>query len=229
MLEIRAGTGGEEASLFAAELFRMYSRYAETPGLEGRGAERQRHRPRRLQGSDRADRRAGRLQQAQVRGRRAPRAARAGDRRRRGASTPRRSPSPCCPRPRRSRSTSTRRGAAHRRLPLLRPRRAERQHHRLRGARHPPADRPGGRLPGREVAAQEQGEGAEDPARPPARARPGRAGRRRWPRAAAAWSAAATAPSASAPTTSRRAGSPTTASTSPSTASTASSRARSSR
>ena len=29
MLEIRAGTGGEEASLFAGELFRMYSRYAE--------------------------------------------------------------------------------------------------------------------------------------------------------------------------------------------------------
>ncbi|OGQ17327.1 MAG: peptide chain release factor 1 [Deltaproteobacteria bacterium RIFCSPHIGHO2_02_FULL_40_11] len=29
MLEIRAGTGGDEASLFAAELFRMYSRYAE--------------------------------------------------------------------------------------------------------------------------------------------------------------------------------------------------------
>lgn len=29
MLEIRAGTGGEEASLFAADLFRMYTRYAE--------------------------------------------------------------------------------------------------------------------------------------------------------------------------------------------------------
>ncbi len=29
MLEIRAGTGGDEASLFAAELFRMYARYAE--------------------------------------------------------------------------------------------------------------------------------------------------------------------------------------------------------
>lgn len=29
LLEIRAGTGGEEAALFAAELFRMYSRYAE--------------------------------------------------------------------------------------------------------------------------------------------------------------------------------------------------------
>jgi peptide chain release factor 1 len=32
LLEIRAGTGGEEASLFAAELFRMYSRYAESRG-----------------------------------------------------------------------------------------------------------------------------------------------------------------------------------------------------
>ncbi|MBK8481431.1 MAG: peptide chain release factor 1 [Proteobacteria bacterium] len=32
MLEIRGGTGGEEASLFAAELFRMYSRYAERRG-----------------------------------------------------------------------------------------------------------------------------------------------------------------------------------------------------
>ncbi len=32
VLEIRAGTGGDEASLFAAELFRMYSRYAEHQG-----------------------------------------------------------------------------------------------------------------------------------------------------------------------------------------------------
>jgi len=32
LLEIRAGTGGEEASLFASELFRMYSRYAEERG-----------------------------------------------------------------------------------------------------------------------------------------------------------------------------------------------------
>jgi len=29
LLEIRAGTGGEEAALFAADLFRMYARYAE--------------------------------------------------------------------------------------------------------------------------------------------------------------------------------------------------------
>ena len=32
LLEIRAGTGGEEAALFAADLYRMYSRYAETKG-----------------------------------------------------------------------------------------------------------------------------------------------------------------------------------------------------
>lgn len=33
-LEIRAGTGGNEASLFAGDLFRMYSRYAENKGWE---------------------------------------------------------------------------------------------------------------------------------------------------------------------------------------------------
>jgi peptide chain release factor 1 len=32
VLEIRAGTGGDEATLFAAEMFRMYTRFAETQG-----------------------------------------------------------------------------------------------------------------------------------------------------------------------------------------------------
>ncbi len=32
MLEVRAGTGGDEAALFAGDLFRMYSRYAEERG-----------------------------------------------------------------------------------------------------------------------------------------------------------------------------------------------------
>jgi len=32
MLEIRAGTGGDEAALFAGELFRMYTRFAENQG-----------------------------------------------------------------------------------------------------------------------------------------------------------------------------------------------------
>ena len=34
LLEIRAGTGGDEAGLFAADLFRMYSRFAEAEGLK---------------------------------------------------------------------------------------------------------------------------------------------------------------------------------------------------
>ena len=34
VLEIRAGTGGDEAGLFAADLFRMYSRFAETQGWQ---------------------------------------------------------------------------------------------------------------------------------------------------------------------------------------------------
>ena len=34
IMEIRAGAGGDEASLFAAELYRMYLRYAEKHGLK---------------------------------------------------------------------------------------------------------------------------------------------------------------------------------------------------
>ena len=34
IVEIRAGTGGEEASLFSADLFRMYSRYAQSKGWQ---------------------------------------------------------------------------------------------------------------------------------------------------------------------------------------------------
>ncbi|MBL7209457.1 MAG: peptide chain release factor 1 [Dehalococcoidia bacterium] len=34
IVEIRAGTGGEEAALFAADLFRMYSRYAQDKGWQ---------------------------------------------------------------------------------------------------------------------------------------------------------------------------------------------------
>jgi len=34
MVEIRAGTGGSEAAIFAADLYRMYNRYAESAGLK---------------------------------------------------------------------------------------------------------------------------------------------------------------------------------------------------
>ena len=34
LIEIRAGTGGDEAGLFAADLYRMYTRYAESKGMK---------------------------------------------------------------------------------------------------------------------------------------------------------------------------------------------------
>src|SRR3954468_23408540 len=34
IIEIRAGTGGSEAAIFAADLYRMYTRYAEATGLK---------------------------------------------------------------------------------------------------------------------------------------------------------------------------------------------------
>ena len=43
-LEIRAGTGGDEAAIFAGDLLRMYSRYAETPRLAGRIDQREQRR-----------------------------------------------------------------------------------------------------------------------------------------------------------------------------------------
>jgi len=78
IVEIRGGTGGEEAALFAGDLYRMYSRYAERQGwkLEMMSL---RSRAGRRQGSHCQHRRQGRLQQAQIRERRAPRPARTRD------------------------------------------------------------------------------------------------------------------------------------------------------
>ena len=58
VLEIRAGTGGDEASLFAGDLFRMYERFAGAAGLEGRGDLGQRRHHGRLQGNHRRGARA---------------------------------------------------------------------------------------------------------------------------------------------------------------------------
>ena len=107
ILEVRAGTGGDEAALFAAELFRMYQRYAGAARLAVRDARPVRDRDRRVQGGERRDQRARRVRPAQIRIRRSPRPARARDRGGRAASTPRPRPSRCCPRPRRSTSGST--------------------------------------------------------------------------------------------------------------------------
>ena len=58
ILEIRAGTGGDEAALFAADLFRMYTRYAERAGWKIEVLPISESERRRLQGSHRRASRA---------------------------------------------------------------------------------------------------------------------------------------------------------------------------
>ena len=169
ILEIRAGTGGEEAALFAGDLFRMYQRHAElrdwrfeplsvsdtgrggikevVVAIKGSGVFRKLkfesgvHRVQRVPG----DRDLGPHPHLGGHGRGAARG-------------------------RRGRRQDRRQGPACRRLPLERPRRPVGQHYRQRGAHDPSADRHRGRPAGREVAAQEQGQGAQDPALAPVRA-----------------------------------------------------------
>jgi len=106
LLEIRAGTGGDEAALFAAEMFRMYSRYAERQGWKvdvvstsrsGQGGIKE------VIAMIEGDRVYSKLRYESGVSR-SPR--------RRAASTPRPSPSRSCPRPRRSTSRSTPRTSA---------------------------------------------------------------------------------------------------------------------
>ena len=66
----------------------------------------------------------------------------------------------------RRRGRDRREGPAHRHLPLVGRRRPARQHDRLGGAHHPPADRHRRVLPERAQPAPEQGPGDADPARP---------------------------------------------------------------
>ena len=60
ILEIKSGEGGEESALFAGDLLRMYTRYAERPRLEDRDPRRHRVRPRRVQVASRWRSRPGR-------------------------------------------------------------------------------------------------------------------------------------------------------------------------
>ncbi len=98
ILEIRGGTGGDEAALFAGDLFRMYERCARAARLEGHADGRE---PRRNGGYKEVIANVsgkGVLCADEIRVRCAPRAACAGDGRRRGASTLRRRRLQCCPR-----------------------------------------------------------------------------------------------------------------------------------
>ena len=106
ILEIRAGTGGDEAALFAGDLFRMYTRYADRRAGRSRSSPRARARPA-----------ATRKSSAEIKGRGVfarlkfesgvHRVQRVPETETRAASTPPPPPSPCCRRPRTSTSRST--------------------------------------------------------------------------------------------------------------------------
>jgi len=82
ILEIRAGTGGDEAALFAGELLRMYGRYAEGRRwkLSLTDSSDTGHRSRRHQGGGGGDRGRGRVLATEVRVRSPPGAAGTGHR-----------------------------------------------------------------------------------------------------------------------------------------------------
>ncbi len=154
-LEVRAGTGGDEAAIFAGDLFRMYSRYADEQGwsvevlsessgehggykevisrVVGRGAfshfkfESGTHRVQRVPATEAQ----GRIHTSAVT----------------VAILPELDEIEA------DRAQSGR--AAHRHLPRLRRRRPARQQDRLGDPHHAPADRHRGGMPGRALAAQE--------------------------------------------------------------------------
>ena len=162
ILEVKAGEGGEESALFAGDLLRMYQRYAERRGwkteildstvtglggvkdatvaVKGKGADGAWSRLKYEGGVHRVQRVPVTESQGRIHTSAAGRAGRARGRAGRGADQ--------------------RQRPADRRVPVLRPRRPEREHHRLGGADHPPADRHRGVLPEREEPAAEQGAGA---------------------------------------------------------------------
>ena len=225
ILEVRAGTGGDEAALFAGDLFRMYQRYADRNGWKVACSRRANPRPAATRKSSptspaRACSRGSNSNRACTASSACPRP------KRKGASIPRPRPSPCCPRRKRSTSRSTTRILRIDVYPRERPGRPVGQHHRQRGQDHAPAVRSRRQPAGREVAAQEQGEGDEGAARAALRARARQARRRARPGPPQPDRHAATAPSASAPIISRKAASPTTASALPRISSPTCSRAR---
>ena len=158
ILEIKAGEGGEESALFAGDLLRMYPRYAETRGwrtemldatesdlggykavtvaVKAKGTPEPGEAPYALLKFEGGVHRVQRVPVTESQGRIHTSAA--------GVLV--------MPEAEQVDVDDRRERPAHRRLPLLGTGRAERQHDRLRGPDHPPADRHRGLLPEREVA-----------------------------------------------------------------------------
>ena len=169
ILEIRAGTGGDEASLFAGGPVPDVRTLRRQAGLEDGDHVRKPRQRRRLQGDHRRNPRARRLLQAEIRIRRASGAARAGD----GSIGPRahlrrdgRGPA----RGRRRRRDHQRAGSEDRHPARQRRRRPARQQDQIRDPAHPPANRDRDRDAGGPLPAPQQGQGDGGTARAALRA-----------------------------------------------------------
>ena len=214
VLEIRAGTGGDEASLFAGDLFRMYERFA---ALQGWKVEV-------ISASPKAPWAATRKSSPRCKGRGAfaklkfesgvHRVQRVPDTETQGRmSTPPRPPSRYCPKSRMSTSTSR---SDDLKIDTMRAQGAGGQHvnkTEVGDPHHPFADRHRGDDAGQPLATQKSGVGDEHPAFADLRRRATTHRRGALRGTQARRSAPAIAPSASGPIIFRKAASPITAST----------------
>ena len=177
IVEIRGAEGGDEANIWAGDLYRMYEQWSE------------RHRWKtEVLSSQPSDMGGFRDVTFVVRGkdawshlkheaRPAPGAAGAGDREP-GPGAHERGDGRGAARGRGGRRAGRPQRPRHRHVPLHRSGRAVGEHHRLRDPDHAQADRPRRHLPGREEPAPEQGQGDADPALAAAPGRAGAPGRR---------------------------------------------------
>ena len=174
VLEVKSGEGGEESALFAADLARMYIRYAERHGwkvtvLDETTSDLGGYKDATLTIASKGDSPDGVWSRMKFEGgvhrvQRVPVTESQGRVHTSAAGVL------VYPEPEEVAEVAHRRvGPAHRRLPVLRQGRPGGQHHRLRGAHHPPADRDRGHLPKRAVPAAEQGPGAAGAWRPACR------------------------------------------------------------
>ncbi len=162
ILEIRAGTGGDESALFAGDLLRMYLRYAERQRWQTELISRECLGPRRLQGGDRARRgrvpctRKLKFESGTHRVQRVPETEAQG-RIHTSACTV-----ACCPRP--TRPAKSQIDPDELRIDVFRASgrgRPAREQDRVGGADHAPAERHRGRVPGRPLAAPQPRQGDE--------------------------------------------------------------------
>ena len=160
MLEVRAGTGGDEAALFAGDLLRMYQRFAETQGwrfelISASASELGGYKEAIASISGAGVFARMKFESGVHRVQRVP-ATESGGRIHTSAATVAVLPE--------AEEVDVQIDEKDLRIDVYRssgPGRSVGQHDRQRGSDHPPSDRARGDPAGREVAAQEQGQGAE--------------------------------------------------------------------